>query len=164
MVTKENLRIRNYKMADTISKNNDRVLWDEVRKITKTSNNLPNAMDEVTGTDEISSLFADKYDTLYNSVSYNMNEMNRLENEIKSHINIGCSDHIYNIYLQEVKDGISKLKLEKKEENGLFSNHFIHGSNRLLVVITLLFNSMLIHGIAPDDLLLGTMIPLIKKQ
>ena len=60
-------------MADAISMNNDRVLWDEVRNMTKTSNNLPNAMDEVTGTDEISSLFADKYDTLYNSVSYNIN-------------------------------------------------------------------------------------------
>ena len=163
-VTKENLRIRNYKMADAISMNNDRVLWDEVRKMTKTSNNLPNAMDEVNGTDEIASLFADKYDALYNSVSYNINEMNRLENEIKSHIDIGCSKHIHNIHVQEVKDGISKLKLGKKEENGLFSNHFIHGSNRLIVVITLLFNSMHIHGIAPDDLLLGTMIPLIKDS
>ena len=163
-VTKENLRIRNYKMADAISMNNDRVLWDEVRKMTKTSNNLPNAMDEVNGTDEIASLFADKYDALYNSVSYNINEMNRLENEIKSHIDIGCSKHIHNIHVQEVKDGISKLKLGKKEENGLFSNHFIHGSNRLIVVITLLFNSMHIHGIAPDDLLLGTMIPLIKNS
>ena len=31
-------------------------------------------------------------------------------------------------------------------------------------MITLLFNSMLVHGIAPDDLLLGTMIPLIKNS
>ena len=31
-------------------------------------------------------------------------------------------------------------------------------------MITLLFNSMLIHGIAPAELLLGTMIPLIKES
>ena len=31
-------------------------------------------------------------------------------------------------------------------------------------MITLLFNCMLTHGIAPDDLLLGTMIPLIKNS
>ena len=54
------------------------------------------------------------------------------------------------------------LKFGKKEENGLFSNHFKYGSERLFVLITLLFNSMLSHGIAPDELLLGTMIPLIK--
>ena len=163
-VTKENIRIRNYKMAEAISNNNDRVLWDEVRKMSKTSNNLPNAMDGVTGTDEISSIFADKYDTLYNSVGYDMNEMNRLASDIESRIDNIDSNQIQNISVQNVKDGINKLKLGKKEENGLFSNHFIYGSDRLLVVISLLFNSMLIHGIAPDDLLLGTMIPLIKNS
>ena len=163
-VTKENLRIRNYKMAEAISTNNDRVLWDEVRKMSKTSNNLPNAMDGVTGTDEISSIFADKYDALYNSVGYNMQEMNRLASDIESRIDNSGSNHIQNISVQNVKDGINKLKLGKKEENGLYSNHFIYGSDRLLVVISLLFNSMLIHGIAPDDLLLGTMIPLIKNS
>ena len=163
-VTKENIRIRNFKMAEAISNNNDRVLWDEVRKMSKTSNNLPNAMDGVTGTDEICSIFADKYDLLYNSVGYSMDEMNRVASDIESRIDNSCSNHIQNISVQNVKDGISKLKLGKKEENGLFSNHFIYGSNRLLVVISLLFNSMLIHGIAPDDLLLGTMIPLIKNS
>ena len=103
-VTKENIRIRNYKMAEAISNNNDRVLWDEVRKMSKTSNNLPNAMDGVTGTDEISSIFADKYDTLYNSVGYDMNEMNRLASDIESRIdNIG-SNQIQNISVQNVKD------------------------------------------------------------
>ena len=119
-VTKENLRIRNYKMAEAISKNNDRVLWDEVRKMSKTSNNLPNAMDGVTGTDEISSIFADKYDLLYNSVGYSMDEMNRLTSDIESRIDISCSNHIQNISVQNVKDGIIKLKLGKKEENGCF--------------------------------------------
>merc|ERR1712121_375112 len=54
------------------------------------------------------------------------------------------------------------LKNDKKEENGLNSNHLKHASDRLVVIITLLFNSMLSHGMAPDELLLGTMIPLIK--
>ena len=31
-------------------------------------------------------------------------------------------------------------------------------------MITLLFNCILTHGIAPDELLLGTMIPLIKNS
>ena len=81
-------------MAEAISNNNDRVLWDEVRKMSKTSNNLPNAMDGVTGTDEISSIFADKYDLLYNSVGYSMDEMNRLASDIESRIDISCSNHI----------------------------------------------------------------------
>ena len=59
---------------------------------------------------------------------------------------------------------IGKLKLGKDEENGLLTNHLVYGSDRLIVVITLLFNSMITHGIAPDNLLLGTMIPLIKDK
>ena len=92
-VTKENIRIRNYKMAEAISTNNDRVLWDEVRKMSKTSNNLPNAMDGITGTDEISSIFVDKYDALYNSVGYTMHEMNRLASDIESHNDVSFSNH-----------------------------------------------------------------------
>ena len=38
-VTKENIRIRNSKMGEAISSNKDRVLWDEVKKKSKTSNN-----------------------------------------------------------------------------------------------------------------------------
>ena len=63
-----------------------------------------------------------------------------------------------------MKKAITKLELGKKEESGLFSNHFIYGSERLMIMITLLFNSMLVHGIAPDKLILGTMIPLIKDS
>ena len=63
-----------------------------------------------------------------------------------------------------MKDAIYKLKRGKKEENGLFSNHFKFGTERLFVMITLLFNCILTHGIAPDELLLGTMIPLIKNS
>ena len=84
--------------------------------------------------------------------------------DIAKRIDNSCANHYHTISVQQVKDALFKLKLGKKEENGLFSNHFIYGSDRLLVMITLLFNSMLVHGIAPDDLLLGTMIPLIKNS
>ena len=163
-VTKENIRIRNNKMAEAVSVNNDRVLWDEVRKMSKTTNNLPNAMDGVHGADNISSLFAGKYEALYNSVGFELQDMKKLESDIETCINNGCSDHSHSITVQNIKNAICQLKLGKKEENGLFSNHFIYGSDRLIVVIALLFNSMHIHGIAPDDLLLGTMIPLIKNS
>ena len=59
-------------------------------------------------------------------------------------------------------NAIDALKQGKKEENGLYSNHFKHGTKRLSIILSLFFNSMLIHGIAPDELLQGTMIPLIK--
>ena len=163
-VTKENIRIRNCKMGEAISNNNDRVLWDEVRKMSKSSHELPSMMDGIAGTEEIANIFGNKYKTLYNLVGYNPQNMKNLENKIESLIKGHCEKPSKTLSVQEVKNGIEKLKLGKKEENGLFSNHLVHGSDRLIVIITLLFNSMLIHGIAPDDLLTGTMIPLIKDR
>ena len=120
--------------------------------MSKTTSSLLNNMDGITRAYQISSLFAEKYDALYNSVSYNNEELGRLKTDIESLIDTGCTKHIHNITIQNVKEAISKLKLGKKEENGLFSNHFIYGSDRLIVVIAILFSSMLIHGIAPENL------------
>ena len=167
-VNSENIRLRNERMGEAIARNDDRVLWDEVRKMTKSTNELPSMMDGHTGIDEISKVFADKCETLYNSVSYDNHSMDNLKKEIDSHIENVCpnglvqSDYTHSITVKELKDAVGMLKLGKKEENGLYSNHFKYGSERLFILLTLLFNSMLSHGIAPDELLLGTMIPLIK--
>ena len=169
-VVKENTRMRNNKLAEAVSENNDRVLWDEVRKMSKTNNELPTTMDEHSSVEKINDIFADKYNILYNTVSYNTHDLNSLAADIDARIDNGCpnnanlSDHSHSITVQEVKDAICKLKQGKKEENGLYSNHFKYGTERLYVMITLLFNCILTHGIAPDDLLLGTMIPLIKNS
>merc|ERR1739840_1626 len=169
-VAKENTRIRNKKLAEAVAENNDRVLWDEVRKLSKTNDELPTTMDEHSSVEEITDIFANKYDILYNIVNYNTDDMKRLSDNIDAQIENGCnengvtSDHTHTITVQEVKDAICQLKQGKKEENGLYSNHFKYGTQRLYIMITLLFNCMLKHGIAPDDLLLGTMIPLIKNS
>ena len=169
-VVKENTRIRNKKLAEAVAENNDRVLWDEVRKMSKTNDELPNVMDDHSSVEEITDIFANKYDILYNIVNYNTDDMKRLSDNIDAQIENGCnengvtSDHTHTITVQEVKDAICQLKQGKKEENGLYSNHFKYGTQRLYIMITLLFNCMLTHGIAPDDLLLGTMIPLIKNS
>ena len=146
-VMKENIRIRNNRMGDAIATNNDRALWDEVKKMTKSNNNLPNVIDGTTGIDEISNIFAEKYDTLYNSVSFNQQDLCALTRDLASRITNASTTNTHNISVQEVKKAIMKLKLGKKEECGLFSNHFIYGSERLMIMITLLFNSMMIHGI-----------------
>ena len=167
-VNDENIRLRNQRMGEAIARKNDRMLWDEVRKMSKSSNELPSMMDGQTGIEEISKIFADKCETLYNSVSYDNHDMDNLKKEIDTHIEKVCPNDLVqtnckqNITVKELKDAVGMLKWGKKEENGLYSNHFKYGSERLFVLLTLLFNSMLSHGIAPDELLLGTMIPLIK--
>ena len=59
-------------------------------------------------------------------------------------------------------DAIKEMKSGKREESGLFSDHFKYAPHRLYVMLTCLFNSMLVHGIAPSEMLIGTMTPIIK--
>lgn len=46
----------------------------------------------------------------------------------------------------------------------MFTDHLLHGSNKLYVYIALLFSAMLKHGYSPTEMLGGTMIPLPKVK
>ena len=85
-VVNNKIKLSNNKLAEAISDKNDRVLWDEVRKMTKTNKDFPNMMDGVTNENDITDIFAGKYKTLYNSVSYNKHDLCRLSAEIDSRI------------------------------------------------------------------------------
>ena len=59
-VLKEQIKIRNDKMAEAISSDNDRNLWEEVRKMKKSHKLLPDVIDNIKGSNNISKLFFDK--------------------------------------------------------------------------------------------------------
>ena len=56
------------------------------------------------------------------------------------------------------------MKFGKIEESELFTDHFKHIPHRLFVILTCLFNSMIVHGIAPINLLPVTMTRIIKDN
>ena len=80
-IMREDDRIRTTKMAETISENRNRDLWSEVRRKKGRNKFLPSSIDE-----EIAQLFSDKYNHLYNSVSYDVDEMNVINTEINKQI------------------------------------------------------------------------------
>ena len=45
-----------------------------------------------------------------------------------------------------------------------FSNNIINAPHISYVYLALLFNSMLVHGVIPDGMLLGTIIPIVKNK
>ena len=66
--------------------------------------------------------------------------------------------------IDDLKKCVNCMKHGKKEENGIFSNNIIHGTEKLFKALTLLYNGVLIHGVSPSDLLIGTMVPLQKDK
>ena len=138
------------------------------KKITHSNKSVPNIMDSVTGSENINSLFTEKFKDLYNSVGFDTDQFDKLMSNINKRIQdyrslVDQNQYVdYKVTVCDVQDAILKIKSDKKEENGLNTNHFKAASHRLHVLLSLLFNSMMIHGVAPEKMILGTMSPLIK--
>ena len=75
-IMREGDRMCTTKMAEAISENLTRDLWSEVRRIKGRNKFLPSSVDGVVGDDEIAKQHSDKCNHLYNSVSYDVDEMN----------------------------------------------------------------------------------------
>ncbi len=82
------------------------------------------------------------------------------------HNKINASNYVqYTINVQDVIKCTKHLKAGKSEgDEGLMSDHVINAPHRLSVLITVVFNAMVIHGISPESMLIGTMIPLQKAK
>ena len=78
-------------------------------------------------------------------------------------LNSSCSDYI--ITVTDVMNAIAHLKSGKYDgSEGLFSDHFIHGTHRFYVILSILYTSMLSHGFSPNSMILGIMIPIPKDK
>ena len=157
------------KMASDFSNSNTSNFWDAVKKVTKSKTLLVNNVDNCSSEETISNLFADKYKSLYNSVSYNIEECNNLKVRISENIKEKCAKNkcsgCHKFTLTEVINAISSMKRNKIDYDGeCNSNHFIYGSHRLKVCLMLMFNSMLLHGFCPSEFLKSVVIPIPKNK
>ena len=73
--------------------------------------------------------------------------------------------HLHYVYIDDVIKAVNKMKCNKRDETcSIYSDHIINADNKLYEVITLLFNTMIIHGVCPQQMLQGEMIPLPKVK
>ena len=95
--------------------------------------------------------------------------MNQIINDINDVIPIKCCNGVcYNNHLincNDVTKAVNKLKSGKSDGNtDQMSDHYKHGTVKCNVYMSLLFQAMLTHGVIPDSLLLGTIIPIPKNN
>ena len=84
-------------------------------------------------------------------MSYDVDEINSIGAETNKHIK---EYGVYDISVEDVVEGVQRLKLGKSDgEEGLNSDHIIHGPRILYVLLTLVFNSIVVYGYSPDSVL-----------
>jgi len=67
-----------------------REFWEEMRRLTNNRCNMPNIVNSAQGDNEICTIFRNKYNDLYNSVSYNSQDMKSVLNELDCNIKSSC--------------------------------------------------------------------------
>ena len=115
-----------------------------------------NSINGCTDSTNISNMFADKFQQLYNCVSYDSREMGDIRSAIKNRIAADGYTVDYTVSANEVSSAITRLKFNKNDGGaGLSTNHFKHAlpctpfathTERLFVIL-------LTHGSVIDDLL-----------
>ena len=123
-----------------ISENNSIELWQEVKKMRKHKCEKSYYIDNAIGEHNIASLFANKYEELYNSVRYDEQSFSFIISEniddiksqcIVSHVDSDCDIiHTHSITVQRIKCAISKPKPGKSDSiEQLSSDNFKNGTH-----------------------------------
>ena len=122
---------------------------ENVSYLNQANKSLPDVIDKASGSKHVSHVVLEKYKTIYTSV---LNDMGHITDEISNIIsNTDCN---INVTPDIINDCIAKLKRGKSDGNvGFNSNHLAHGGHRLRVLLSLLFNAMIVHGHYPTELI-----------
>ena len=168
-VRQDENKIRNQKIAEHIRSKDTKEFWSSIKKVKGQQKSVPNKIDNSHGNQEIADMFANKFSNLYNSVSYDHDKMlllkSRISDSIKHRCESGvkCTNHVRHITVKDIQSSVKQLKCDKKDGTvNMYTNHVINGTNRLFVLLSLLFTAMLLHGYCPLYMLYGTMTPIPK--
>ena len=153
------LELQKQKLAETDT--NSSQLWSELKKINPSHRISTLKIDNAVGKVEIAELLAEKYKYLYSSVPTTESELPEINSTIKHHI---TNVDVYVVITPHIIETCTKrLKRGKDDGNhGFKSDHIINGSKKLVLYLSLLFRTMIVHGYNPSDLLLSTIISIPK--
>ena len=159
-----------YYLASALIENNRKGFWSSVKKSTGKKNVVVNNIDNCNNSDDISLLFAEKYDSLYKSVGYCSSDMKSIISTLDkmssaNHcVKMKCVQKHY-VSEHDVVSGMKKLKFGKGDvQSGLITNHIIYGGPVLWKFLSMVFNVMITHSFAPNNILCSTIIPIPKNN
>ena len=158
---------RKLRLAEASCANNSKDMWGELKRMNPKGKYLSNVVDGINNDADIANMFADKYRSLYQSVPTSDLEMDSLIGMINaSIISMQESNNIaYSIGTEQVFNAIRKLKNDKRDGlQDFYSNYITNASDRMHILLTLLINSMVIHGHWPPELLNSTIVSIPKDN
>ncbi len=150
--------------ADSLAKKllskDSKQFWKEIKKLKgENTNSLAFTIENISGEKNICDLWKDHYESILNS-----SKSTTLKTKIIDELS-DCTTPDNPFSFHEIKSAIKGLKNGKAcGRDGLQSEHFKYGPDRLCGLLCMLFNSMILHGYMPVDLLDTFLTPIVKDK
>ena len=151
-------RLRKDSVAKKLLSKNFQEFWNEIKFMNNSKMSLPNTIDGVSGNDNIVKLWKNHYHEIFNCLN-SRQDMNLLAGK-----NLTFCDEL-KIKPGQVSESINSLDNNKScAFDGLCAEHLKFSSARLLPMLSMCFNSMIVHGFLPDSLINVVLVPVIKNK
>ena len=128
------------------------------------NSDLPDSVGGVDGEQDISEMFRDSYETLFNSAPSGQ-EMEELKTRLNNIIGEAAKQDVLKVTGDIVKDAIAKLKPRKTDVSGGYVSDALKNAPDLLhEQLATVFRSWLYHGTVTPSLLACSFLPLLKSS
>ena len=157
----DNDRIMSDKLATNLLHRDSKAFWNNVKNVSSCSiRTQATTIEGTTGKENICSMWRRYFQDLLNS-SKDTSKKDEVLKELS--IQDNCLHGIFTP--GDVMKSVSKLKLGKSAGlDSLSSEHFKYASHSIHVHLSIIFNSMLLHGTVPDTLMDSLIVTLLKDK
>ena len=147
-IDKNNDAIRSERMAQNCIKNKKN-MWEEAKRMRGNSSKVPQIVDSIVGDSDISKVFSTKFNHIFTSVGYNIDELEEIKASVMKTIQEKNLDREGNRLLDQnvtqcntliegllddtdIEDALKDLSSGKSDGNiGIYSDHFLLGTKIL---------------------------------
>lgn len=149
--------IRREKLLNNLENNNHKSFWNEVYKVKKHNDVTATSIDGYTDPKEICNMFSEKFKNIFamKGKQHVEGNMRVVQTEVQN-VNVSFSN-------SDVQEGIRSLKCSIGVD-GIHSNHLKYCDELFSELLSLLFESFIIHQYAPKNLINGMITPTVKDR
>ena len=139
-------------LAKKLAMSDPTKFWSEIRMMSGKSNTLPSCVEGVSGKGRIVEQWRLHFENLF---FLERNDMS---------FNAEYNDDIV-VTTEEVVRAVQKLDTGKSSGlDGIFAEHLLHCSERLLSMLAVCITGFFVHGFLPDSMLSTVLVPIIKDK
>ena len=156
--------LKNDKLIESLL-DEDKCIFDEVRKLRKKRKCLSSRIDGNVGSSLIANHFSNLYTKLFNNVENEDSAHKDLIQSIQANIGQSSMNMVEQIDIKTVKDAVLNMKPNKRDSVfDVTSDMYQKSPDIFFEHLTTILQQSLIHGFLPPVVLLCTLVPLVKDS